>query len=135
LYVNVTGDAMTGPLILAADPTQPTEAATKRYMDNSVAAHVSAVDPHPQYVNITGDTLTGPLTLAADPAQPLHATTRRYVDNTAVAHTSAADPHPQYAVPGYVDQVVTVSIVAPDPAVNIPARDGLFWVQIPSDEG
>jgi hypothetical protein len=33
LYVNVSGDSMTGPLVLPGDPTQPNEAATKAYVD------------------------------------------------------------------------------------------------------
>ncbi|MBV8525086.1 MAG: hypothetical protein JOY71_23685 [Acetobacteraceae bacterium] len=33
-----TGGQLTGPLLLAADPTQPSQAATKRYVDNSSAA-------------------------------------------------------------------------------------------------
>ncbi len=32
-YVNVSGDTMTGPLVLPADPSNPLEAATKRYVD------------------------------------------------------------------------------------------------------
>ncbi len=32
-YVNVSGDSMTGPLILAADPAAPLEASTKQYVD------------------------------------------------------------------------------------------------------
>jgi hypothetical protein len=32
-FVNVAGDAMAGPLHLASDPTQPLEAASKRYVD------------------------------------------------------------------------------------------------------
>lgn len=32
-YVNVTGDTMTGALILAADPVEALQAATKQYVD------------------------------------------------------------------------------------------------------
>ena len=35
LYLPLSGGAMTGPLILAADPVQPLEAATKQYVDES----------------------------------------------------------------------------------------------------
>jgi hypothetical protein len=31
-----SGDTMTGPLTLSADPTAPTHAATRRYVDNSI---------------------------------------------------------------------------------------------------
>ncbi len=37
-YVNVDGDTLTGPLILAADPTVALEAATKQYTDAAVQA-------------------------------------------------------------------------------------------------
>ena len=33
LYVNITGDTMTGPLVLSRDPLSDSEAATKRYVD------------------------------------------------------------------------------------------------------
>lgn len=36
-FVNRTGDTMTGPLILAADPLQPLEAATKAYVDGTTS--------------------------------------------------------------------------------------------------
>ena len=35
-YVNVSGDTMTGPLILDGDPTSNLEAATKKYVDDSI---------------------------------------------------------------------------------------------------
>lgn len=37
LYVNVTGDTMTGPLVLAGDPTSALHAATMQYVINLVA--------------------------------------------------------------------------------------------------
>jgi hypothetical protein len=35
LFVNVSGDTMTGPLLLPTGPTLPLEAATKQYVDES----------------------------------------------------------------------------------------------------
>jgi hypothetical protein len=35
-YVQKNGDSMTGPLVLSGDPTAPTHAATRRYVDNTV---------------------------------------------------------------------------------------------------
>ena len=35
-YLQKSGDTMTGPLTLSADPTAPTHAATRRYVDNSI---------------------------------------------------------------------------------------------------
>jgi hypothetical protein len=128
LYVNLTGDTLTGPLYLAGDPVQPTEAASKQYVDGSIAAHLVAAEAHPSYMNLTGDAMVGPLTLAGDPVQPTEAATRRYVDNAATSHTSAVNPHPQYATKAYVDQLVTVSEEWPEDAV--PPRDGVFWVTV-----
>jgi hypothetical protein len=65
-YVKTTGDTMTGPLVLNADPAAPLGAATKQYADSKV--------------NKAGDTMTGPLVLNADPAAPLGAATKKYVD-------------------------------------------------------
>jgi hypothetical protein len=66
LSVNHAGDTMTGPLILAADPTAPLQAATKQTVDAKLAK--------------AGDTMTGPLILAADPTAPLQAATKQYAD-------------------------------------------------------
>lgn len=49
--VNRSGDTMTGSLVLAADPANPLEAATKQYVDGKVAK--------------SGDTMTGALTVQA----------------------------------------------------------------------
>ncbi len=62
-----TGGSLSGPLMLAADPLDLSQAATKQYADARVAR--------------SGDTLTGPLQLAGDPALPLQAATKSYVDS------------------------------------------------------
>lgn len=41
-YINTTGDTMTGPLTLAADPTQVLHSATKQYVDNVVSDAIAA---------------------------------------------------------------------------------------------
>ena len=64
-YVKITGDIMTGPLILSEDPTQPLQAATMQYA-----------------VARAGDTMTGPLYLSADPTVAMGAATKQYVDAT-----------------------------------------------------
>jgi hypothetical protein len=66
-YVNVTGDTMTGLLVLSGDPVVNLGAATKQYVDSTT-------------VGIGGDTMTGRLTLSADPTSALHATTKQYAD-------------------------------------------------------
>lgn len=55
-YVNVTGDTMTGFLTLNADPTNPLHAATKQYVDATVAGG--------GFVLKTGDTMTGSLNMS-----------------------------------------------------------------------
>jgi hypothetical protein len=62
-----SGGQITGPLLLASDPTLTTQATTKHYVD--------------QRVMRAGDTMAGTLTLAADPTQPLQAATKDYVDS------------------------------------------------------
>jgi hypothetical protein len=42
-YVSKSGDTMNGPLTLAADPSSPTQAATRRYVDNGLAAKADLV--------------------------------------------------------------------------------------------
>src|SRR5215469_5454402 len=53
----LVGGTLTGPLILAADPSNNLGAATKQYVDTGVSTKVSKA----------GDTMTGALTLPADP--------------------------------------------------------------------
>jgi hypothetical protein len=67
----IAGGTLTGPLILAADPSNALGAATKQYVD----ARTSAA-----YLPLGGGTLTGPLILAADPTNALGAATKQYVD-------------------------------------------------------
>ena len=43
-YVNVTGDTLTGPLVLAADPTAAAQASNKNYVDTNVAAINDTID-------------------------------------------------------------------------------------------
>jgi hypothetical protein len=58
--------AMTGALVLPADPTANLQASTKQYADGKLAK--------------AGGTLTGPLILAADPATALGSATKQYAD-------------------------------------------------------
>lgn len=43
-YLNVSGDAMTGPLTLAGNPSQDMQAATKAYVDTAVSAIATGLD-------------------------------------------------------------------------------------------
>lgn len=79
VYVNITGDTMTGNLtmsggsqVLGLPPTpSATAAASKEYVDNQDALKL----------NLTGGVLTGSLTLSGPPAGPNEAATKQYVDN------------------------------------------------------
>jgi hypothetical protein len=75
-YVNLTGDTLTGPIILAADPVTNLQAATKQYVDTRV---VNSAD----YVPLAGANMSGPLILSANPADPMGAATKQYVDGLA----------------------------------------------------
>ena len=89
--LNLTGGTLTGPLVLAADPTATLGAATKQYVDTHAAGLTDAPADGSDYgrknnawdkvLGLGGGTLTGALTLAADPATNLQAATKQYVDN------------------------------------------------------
>ena len=61
-------------------PSQAGQAATKAYVDNSVANVGSG-----NFVSKAGDAMTGPLTLPADPVSPSQASTKHYVDLNAAS--------------------------------------------------
>jgi hypothetical protein len=62
LLVAKAGDTMTGALLLpATPPTLDTEAASKKYVDDTVAAASTGSD----FLPLTGGTMTGELTIAA----------------------------------------------------------------------
>lgn len=71
--VSKSGDTMTGPLRLANDPQEPSEAATKQYVDNGINSSA---------VLKTGSTMTGMLQLAGDPVLDYHAATKGYIDRS-----------------------------------------------------
>lgn len=66
----LSGGTMTGPLVLAKDPSSAAQAATKSYVDSQISSTLTK----------NGGVLSGTLTLAADPVQPLQAATKSYVD-------------------------------------------------------
>jgi hypothetical protein len=72
--VSIYGGTMLGPLYLFENPTYPTEAATKYYVD-----HVAGATGGP-FLSLSGGTMTGPLVLYGSPLNPLDAATREYVD-------------------------------------------------------
>ena len=89
-YLLLAGGTLTGPLILAADPTNILGAVTKQYVDNNITTINTSLG---NYLLKSGGTITGNLaitgnlsmtgttTLSADPAANLQAATKQYVDN------------------------------------------------------
>lgn len=82
-YLRLVGGTLTGPLVLAGDPTDLLNPATKSYTDAADTVLASAVGLK---LAKAGDTMTGPLVLSGDPTLPLHAATKAYIDaiNTAL---------------------------------------------------
>jgi hypothetical protein len=75
-YVDITGDTMTGLLVLSADPSADLGAATKQYAD--------------LHLPKTGGTMTGDLTLNGDPDANLKAAPKQYVDAAKAAALNTA---------------------------------------------
>ena len=104
-YLKLTGGTLSAPLYLNANPTDPTEASNKAYVDAQIALLGGSVTPgtsievtptttitatnlqdaiqqlDDKKVAKAGDTMMGKLTLSDDPDQPLEAATKRYVDD------------------------------------------------------
>ena len=76
----LVGGTLTGPLILAADPTAALGATTKQYVDTGVAAANANAALR---VPLAGGTMTGALILSGPPTQSLQAATKAYVDSGA----------------------------------------------------
>lgn len=94
VYVRKTGDGMTGPLVLYADPSLDAHAATKKYVDDNTISRTyvdSKLSEYSKTVEVTqglntkisraGDTMTGPLIIPQVPQQANHAASKAYVDN------------------------------------------------------
>ncbi|WP_017602350.1 hypothetical protein [Nocardiopsis lucentensis] len=69
-YLSLAGGTLTGPLFLAADPTQALEASTKQYVDAGDAATEASAQSYADAGDATrvakaGDTMTGSLTFTA----------------------------------------------------------------------
>ena len=99
-YLRLTGGTLTGVLTLNADPSQPLEAATKQYVDNSGGGGggLDQATADLRYVNIDGDTMTGLLAINptdGGPAMRLHRTNDQpyfsfaKIDNTRIAYIQA----------------------------------------------
>ena len=138
----LTGGSLSGSLTanggvtLPTAPSNPTDAANKSYVDNSVGGRLST----------GGGNLTGPLTLAGDPQSSQQAANKNYVDNSVGGRLSinggtllgtltlAGDPQAaaQAATKNYVDTKIaaipsggggsggsiTLATLTPSPAPN-----------------
>jgi hypothetical protein len=86
-FLPLSGGTLTGPLFLSRDPVSLTEASTKNYIDNQIAANAALIataqTTADNAVRRAGDTMTGVLVLAADPSNPNDAATKSYVDTKA----------------------------------------------------
>jgi hypothetical protein len=87
----ITGGTLSGPLLLAADPTALLGTATKQYVDNKF--NVAGVGT---FLPLGGGTMTGAITLAADPATAPQAATKNYVDNRTPITTDAPNDGTYY---------------------------------------
>jgi hypothetical protein len=72
-FLPLTGGTMSGPLVLASDPSTAMQAAPKQYVDT--------------FLPLAGGTMTGALTLSGPPTSALHAATKDYVDTVGIAWT------------------------------------------------
>lgn len=101
-FVSITGDTLTGPLILSGDPTTGLEAATKDYVDavNATGGAPSAADIgfvpagnlstlnvqdaleelDSEKLSTAGGSMTGPLTLSGAPPSTNDAISKGYLD-------------------------------------------------------
>ncbi len=79
-YVLKSGTTMTGSLVLNSDPINALEAATKQYVDNSIANHDSQHSD--TYLALAGGDLTGATTISVTPTNPLDVVNKTYVDNS-----------------------------------------------------
>lgn len=94
VYVKKVGDRMTGPLVLSGNPTDPMEAATKNYVDDTTFNRTVMMQMLEQYatlavmqanlntkLDLVGGIMQGPIKLPNDPVALEDATRKSYVDN------------------------------------------------------
>lgn len=94
VYAKKSGDRMTGPLVLPADPVDSMEAATKQYVDDTTFNRAVMLQMLEQYttlaimqanldtkLDLVGGIMQGPIKLSNDPVVDEDATRKSYVDN------------------------------------------------------
>lgn len=87
-YPDSNYDADNKKITSLSDPTLPTDASNKKYVDTKVSA----------YLPLSGGTLTGALTLSGDPTENTQAATKAYVDSK-IASAGGGDFMSSGAVP------------------------------------
>ena len=94
VYVKKSGDRMTGPLVLPANPVDSMEATTKQYVDDTTFNRAVMLQMLEQYttlaimqanldtkLDLVGGIMQGPIKLPNDPVVDEDATRKSYVDN------------------------------------------------------
>ena len=80
--VNKGGDTMTGPLTLSGNPVDPLHAATKQYVDTSVAQmRTNVTTTLSSKVSKFGDIMYGELVLAGDAVNNFNPVSKRQFDS------------------------------------------------------
>jgi hypothetical protein len=82
------GGTMSGPLVLAADPTAVLGISTKQYIDGKVAGFDASTK-----LAKAGDAMTGPLILSANPTVARHATAKQYTDGKVAGVDTSTKVH------------------------------------------
>lgn len=77
-YLPLAGGTMSGPIVLSAAPAADMQAATKKYVDDTLKAASGGTGAA---VPLAGGTMTGLLVLSGAPTADLNAATKKYVDD------------------------------------------------------
>jgi hypothetical protein len=102
-FLSASGATMTGPLVLAADPTAPLQAATKQYVDNAVASGGGTGSLTATAINTAlGYTAQSAANVSAAIAAEMTATP----SYTTVTLTGAITSSTQAATKAYVDAAI-----------------------------
>lgn len=131
-YVNVTGDIMSGLLILSGDPTNPLGAATKQYVDGLTSLATITTLLTGTFVLTAGDTMTGNLVMSGGAQFDAGANTIINVATPVLGTDAANKDYVDATAGGGADGVVDGGSLDPDTGVLSLTRTlGLPDVTIP----
>ena len=142
VFLPLSGGTLSGPLVLAADPTTTMQAATKQYVDtkastsgvsmfNSRTGSVTLTSADVTGVNgllITGGTMTGGLTLAGSPTFDLQAATKLYVDTKVGAGGGGASITVSDTPPTLASGALWFDAISTQLFIGYQDADSLQWV-------